>query len=310
MISRTTNLGQYMYSNYMLTYNQNKLQDNQYDVMMGKKVSKPSDDPVNTGLILNLKKQLTDNATYSKSINTISSELSTSDTILGKVTDKLIRAKELAISAASESNGDDAIKAVKSELEQTLASLADMANTKYNGIYIFSGTSNLTKAFTVNANDGSIVYSGTRQNQSPYRQVEIGPDLKVTINESGDKIFGEYDPNNNLSYGAFGYISEIVNALEQNPADIDIINENIDKIQSSIDEVVNIRTKLGVVAQHVDEQKELIDSKDINTSEHKTSLEEIDLVDAITSMVNQKYALEASMKVSSSILSTTLLNYI
>ena len=282
MISRTTNLGQYMYSNYMLTYNQNKLQDNQYDVMMGKKVSKPSDDPVNTGLILNLKKQLTDNATYSKNINTISSELSTSDTILGKVTDKLIRAKELAISAASESNGDDAIKAVKSELEQTLASLADMANTKYNGIYIFSGTSNLTKAFTVNANDGSIVY----------------------------KIFGEYDPNNNLSYGAFGYISEIVNALEQNPADIDIINENIDKIQSSIDEVVNIRTKLGVVAQHVDEQKELIDSKDINTSEHKTSLEEIDLVEAITSMVNQKYALEASMKVSSTMLSTTLLNYI
>ena len=309
MISRTTNLGQYMYSNYMLTYNQNKLQDNQYDVMIGKKVSKPSDDPVNTGLILNLKKQLTDNATYSKNINTVSSELSTSDTILGQVTDKLIRAKELAISAASEPNGDDAIKAFKSELEQTLASLADMANTKYNGIYIFSGTSNLTKAFTVN-DDGSIIYSGTRQDDSPYRQVEIGPDLKVTINESGDKIFGEYDPDNNVSYGAFGYISEIVNALDQNPADIDIINRNIDKIQSSIDEVVNIRTKLGVVAQHVDEQKELIDSKDINTSEHKTSLEEIDLIEAITSMINQQYALEASMKVSSSILSTTLLNYI
>lgn len=309
MISRTTNLGQYMYSNYMLTYNQNKLQDNQYDVMIGKKVSKPSDDPVNTGLILNLKKQLTDNATYSKNINTVSSELSTSDTILGQVTDKLIRAKELAISAASESNGDDATKAVKNELEQTLASLADMANTKYNGIYIFSGTSNLTKAFTVN-DDGSIIYSGTRQDQSPYRQVEIGPDLKVTINESGDKIFGEYDPDNNVSCGAFGYISEIVNALDQNPADIDIINKNIDKIQSSIDEVVNIRTKLGVVAQHVDEQQELINSKDINTSEHKTSLEEIDIVEAITSMVNQQYALEASMKVSSSMLSTTLLNYI
>ena len=83
----------------------------------------------------------------------------------------------------------------------------------------------------------------------------------------------------------------------------------IDKFETYSNESTKARTFLGTQAQMLDVQTSSFETNEVTLSEQKSNLTEVDLVSAISNLMSQQYALQASMQAASSIQMPSLLNY-
>ena len=307
MLSRVTNIGQNNKFLNRLNTAQNKYLELQNQLMSGYKVSKPSDDSLNTGKILNLNRELADIVTYQRNISTAQGEIDTSESVLAELGDKLLRGKDLAILASSETNNEESLTAIKNEVKELLQTVKNFANTKYNGNYIFSGLN--TQTLTYFEDDaGNINYQGTNTGDHK-REIKISDTTQVTVNVDGEEIFGSYDATQNTGEGALGTLGKFVAYLEEDPPNIDMVRELIDEFETSANQATEARTFLGTQAQLIDIQSSNFTNNEITLSEQKSNLTEVDLVFAISNLMTQQYALQASMQAASSLTMPSLLNY-
>lgn len=307
MLTRVTNIGQNNNTLNRLTLSQNKFLEVQNKLMSGYSVTKPSDDSLNTGKILSLSRELNDIVTYQRNISTSQGEIDTSESVLAELGDKLLRGKDLAILASNEINSEESLIAIKNEISELLETVKNFSNTKYNGNYIFSGLNTQTLTYTTD-DDGNITYQGT--NTGNYkREVKISDTASVTINVDGESIFGSYDAITNTGNGALGTLGKFVAYLEEDPPNTDGVRELIDEFENNANEATKARTFLGTQAQLLEVQTTNFTNNEISLSEQKSNLTEVDLVSAISDLIAQQYALQASMQAASSIQMPSLLNY-
>lgn len=285
---------------------QNKYQDVQNLLLTGKKMNNLYDDAINSASLLNLKREKSDLETYGKNITTLMGELDTSDSTLALITDKIVRAKELAINAANQTNSETSIDAIKSELSEIMSTFNNLVNTQYNGIYIFSGTNTQNPAYT-KLDDGSMLYNGTKAGNYK-REIKIDNHLSVTVNVKGDDVFGEYDVANGVSTGLFGTLGTLINNLENDPNNADAIRESLDGFTDAINKVTNARSTLGMTYKILETKESQFSDLKIENADRMSSLEETDLTSAISNLISQQYALQASMQ--ATVAMPSLLNYI
>ena len=91
--------------------------------------------------------------------------------------------------------------------------------------------------------------------------------------------------------------------------DYDTIREQIDVIKNEINEVSTVRAQFGSYAQRIEMTQNSIDENKIIAEERRAGLQDIDIVEALSQLAQQQYALQASMQITSQMLSNSLLNY-
>ena len=350
---RSTTLGT---NNTMLNYLSNT-ETKYYDLLeqsaSGLKVAKPSDNPTSTRSILNINTKLTQLDSYKENMSTTQTELDTLDSSLSSVTGLIQDSSDLVTQAANGTYNQNDLNNIKTQIDSILASVKDLANTQYNGQYIFSGTATSTPAYATDAS-GNISYQGADTSGNDYkRYVTISDGVSVAINAPGDKVFGSYstttaaptptvpgdvagtttttatDANGietttsvtvvlnsngtttrttNTGTGIIGTLQLLSNALGSgNKADI---KGSLDKLDSCLDTTSATRTKFASVSNRFEMTQNSIDTTTTNLKSQKSSLEDIDLTQVLTDLAAQKSALQATMSVTSNLLSgKSLLDY-
>lgn len=193
---RITTLGT---STTMLNYilgAESKYYDLSQEAASGLKVEKPSDDPSAAKSLINIKAQLSQLNGYMENMSTTQNELNVLDDSLASLTDLVNKSTSLATEAASGTYSDKNMDNIKVQVDQIIQSVVDIGNTQYNGTYIFSGTAVSTKPYTVatdaNGDITGITYNGIDSNSDYERYATISNGVNVTINTTGDKVFGSY----------------------------------------------------------------------------------------------------------------------
>ena len=210
----------------------------------GQKYTNISDNPIDAADIVRLNKQLSEIGAYSRNVQNATTQINAQDEAFSTIVDKLQRINDLAIQAANSASGEDGFKACKAEIEELKKTIVNLANTQYDGKYIFAGTNVTTKPFEL-ADDGTITYHGTPANNTAgyERYLEISDGVKVELNSSGDSIFGTYDPNDpNKSSGLFKVLGDLEAALNTDPMDNDAVREQLDPLQNSIKHISEIQS--------------------------------------------------------------------
>lgn len=239
-------------------------------------------------------------------------QINAQDEAFSTIVDKLQRINDLAIQAANSASGEDGFKACKAEIEELKKTIVNLANTQYDGKYIFAGTNVTTKPFEL-ADDGTITYHGTPANNTAgyERYLEISDGVKVELNSSGDSIFGTYDPNDpNNSSGLFKVLGDLEAALNTDPMDNDAVREQLDPLQASIKHISEIQSVHSSTVTKLTMTTEMLDSTEINLKSKLAAISEVDLPSAITELVQQNYSLQASMQAYTIISNQSLLDYI
>ena len=81
---------------------QGELAKTQEQLSTGKQIVKPSDSPDKASLVTRLESELARQASYQSTLKTVNTRLQASETVLKNTTDVLVRIKELAVQAASD----------------------------------------------------------------------------------------------------------------------------------------------------------------------------------------------------------------
>lgn len=160
-----------------------------------KRVSKPSDDPKSAARIINLSGQYESANKYldniGKSITFLNQTTSTLENILNEVSKIDVKMTELQNSAFS---GSEDIYA--NEIGLAIDSLLDLANTTFDGKYIFGGTDVKTKPYDYAT--GKAFIKQNAEDVGGDMRVKVSPILTQKINISGAELFGsivKYDGN-------------------------------------------------------------------------------------------------------------------
>lgn len=161
------------------------LNSTQQQIASGKRVNKPSDDPVVAARILKLNQELSRVSTYERNVSLADNRLKQEENSLTSAVDVIQRIRELTVQAGNGSLSPNDRKSISSEMKERLGQLANLANTRdASGEYIFSGFQGSVQAFQQN-DEGKYVYQG----DEGQRVLEIDDGVTVPISDHGKGIF-------------------------------------------------------------------------------------------------------------------------
>jgi flagellar hook-associated protein 3 FlgL len=172
----------------------------------GSRINQPSDDPAGAAQMVSNRDQSSQADTFLRSITSVNGLLQTSDSTLASVASALQRAISLGVQGANGTLSNSDRADVAGELSGIQQQLVSLANTSYQGEFIFAGTAT-TQPFLGSTTSASGV---TYQGNANTNIVQVGTNYSLQINQPGSQIFS--------SPGAdvFQSISGLITSLQTN----------------------------------------------------------------------------------------------
>src|SRR5579862_4116542 len=106
----------------------------------GSKINQPSDDPAGAAQLVQIADESAQNDTFQQSIGSINGQLSTADSTLNSVVTALQRAISLGTEGANGTLSNTDRADIAAEVQGIQSQLISLANTSYQGQFIFAGT--------------------------------------------------------------------------------------------------------------------------------------------------------------------------
>ena len=182
-----------------ITDNQRGLTETQQQLASGKRINKPSDDPVGAAQVVRLTEQLDKLTQYQRNNDLLSSSLEQQETILRGINSSLNRARVLVIQSGAGFTTNADRKAIGAEVEQIRNEVLDLMNSQNaQGEYIFSGYQSQSQAFEFNpaATGNKVTFSG----DDGTNTVQLSDSVTVQSSSSGQTIFEDVLARLNFSF--------------------------------------------------------------------------------------------------------------
>ncbi|MBR1775856.1 flagellar hook-associated protein FlgL [bacterium] len=287
----------------------------------GKKFSSITEDPIAAVNIVNTNRQLGQIETFNKNVEMAKTEIQTMDDLLDLANGYLSRAWDKAVQANNQTYNDDSLKALKVEIDEILNTVVDLANTEFNGNYVFAGANVKLPPYKFDEN-GNVIYTGTKQGSPYIRQYEVADGVYETINTTGDKVFGWYEGDGEGEYsGLIGTLKLLSNSIqgvvdghaEGDNAKVqesyEKMNSTLSMFQKSLDTITAEQTKFGGVYNRLEMTNNTLETNTENLTSYLSQLQEVDIAQAVSDWYQAQYAYQASLQVASASMGMSLLNY-
>ncbi len=219
----------------------------QTQMSSGKKINKPSDDPLGITRDLDYRNELANNKQYQGNINQANSWYLRNDEIINSFNEIVSSAKADAVNGADDSFNAEGRAAFATGLRSGIDKLLQLGNSQLEGRYVYSGFKTDQAAFQRQAN--GVTYRG----DNGVINYQIGSSAEVGVNMNGADLFlkqiltlGE-DFDLNVGINGNTQLADLHNGngINQTPGLIQIrdlnlgINATIDlSAETTIDEVL------------------------------------------------------------------------
>jgi flagellar hook-associated protein 3 FlgL len=169
-----------------LNQTQLEVQQAELEVSTGRSVNVPSDNPTAAALLIENNDQATFTGGYLQSLTSVQGQFSTADSTLSSITSSLQQALSLGVEAGGGTLSTSDLTAIATQLQGIQSQLISLANTAYEGNYIFAGTAVTTAPFVASSSspDG-VNYVGN----TDVNEVAIGSGYKLGVNVPGSQLF-------------------------------------------------------------------------------------------------------------------------
>ena len=285
--------------------NLNRFQKIQNQLASGKLVSKPSDNPFLATRIMDYQTEIARKEQYERNIGDVTGFMDVTDTVLGQVTDQLNRFKELTVKADSTESEAD-LKIIATEMDELMKTMTDTLNTTFNDKYIFSGTATNTKPFELN--NGAITFNGN----ADTIKIEVGQGIYIDQNIPGQEVLGrieETDANGNtVTYNVFDSMNKISEALKN--GDTEQANKLMGHIDQHIDNVLQIRGKVGSVQNRMEIMLDKTKEEILSSTELLSNAQDVDYAEKFIEYMALQASYQSTLQISSQIIQPSLLDFL
>lgn len=168
--------------------NQQQLAQTQESLATGKRINRPSDDPVGASKVLRLNESIDKLEQYKRNNDLMVGNLEQQEVVLRNINESVQRARVLAIQVGSGVNTPADRKAIAEEISQIRNEVFDLMNTQNaDGEYIFSGYQSQSQAyeFDPTSPDNAVRFLG----DSGTNTVRVADNVELRSTVSGAQVF-------------------------------------------------------------------------------------------------------------------------
>ncbi|MHC4942904.1 MAG: flagellar hook-associated protein FlgL [Planctomycetota bacterium] len=161
-----------------------RLNNAQVPVLTGKRINKPSDDPVNTIRVMQYKEEHQGLKNYQKNIDTINGFQESAAGALQSLSEQLTEARELTVQGANGGLTQADRDTIAMQIDKILGETIALANSHFGGRYLFGGSHTSSPPYTLDGQN-NIAYNGDNKTMRAW----ISPGNKAAFNIPGPEIF-------------------------------------------------------------------------------------------------------------------------
>jgi flagellar hook-associated protein 3 FlgL len=155
------------------------------ELSSGVSITSLSQNPVGAGENVLLLNQIQQDDSFTHSATLVTGQLQVADSALGSVVSQLTQAISLATSANNGTMNASDVKSISNQISGILDEVQSLANTSYQGQYIFSGGETGSAPFSTSTSPAVTSYSGGETVNS----LVLPNGQKIQLNVPGDQIF-------------------------------------------------------------------------------------------------------------------------
>ncbi|MFD1067696.1 flagellar hook-associated protein FlgL [Oceanobacillus locisalsi] len=283
-------------NNLLRNVTNNSTQMNKYmdQLYTGKKISKPSDDPMVAMKGVSYRSELSRMEQFERNTSEANSRLDNTDAAIDQANNALQRLRELAVKASNGTNSSDEYQSIVEEAKQLEEHLVDIANTNVKGKYIFNGTNSDTPPVSIDDN-GAVTSNFTDDDV----QIEVSSGINVKTNMNGSTVFGE---DGELFHAVGQFIDNL--EAEEN------IEDSISDLETSINGVLDSRAEIGARMNRLELVENRLADQKIVTTETLSANEDVDFAETITNLMTQESLHRAALSAGSRIIQPSLVDFL
>ena len=278
-----------------LSTSYSKMSTLQDQINSGKKITRPSQDPVVATKGIGYRTDLSKVEQYQRNIGEVNNWLDSSDDALDHVGQAVIRIQELVTDAANDSKTTDDRKKIQVEITQIRKQIQDLGNTKVGDKYIFSGTNTLTPLHGENGFTDPTEYAGLTKDVN----IEVYDGVEIKVNTNGYDLFKGIDD----------MLGDIEKSLGDGSAGT-VISGYLTEISTMQNNVLEKRADIGARQNRVEMMENRLGSQEIIATKRMSENEDIDYEKSITELITQESIHNAALSIGSKIIQATLVDFI
>ncbi|WP_153126684.1 flagellar hook-associated protein FlgL [Peribacillus tepidiphilus] len=261
-----------------------KLQD---QLSTGKKINRPSDDPVVAMKGMGYRTDLNRIQQYQRNIGEVKNWIDSTDDALDKGIQALQKIRELVVQGNNGTLEENQRKYIATEVAQLKEHLSNIGDTKVGGKYIFNGLETNQAPSEVGFQDGDI-------------QLEVFQGIKIQVNTSGKALFQDS--------GLMSDIDKLLNDLNSN--NTSSLGDSIASMEKHIDNFITARANIGARQNRVELMEERLSSQEVFSSRILSDNEDIDIEKVIVEMTTQESIHRAALGIGARIMQPTLMDFL
>jgi len=281
--------------------NQTELEEQQAELQIstGKSVNEPSDNPTAAALLVENNDQATFSSGYLQSISAVQGQLSTASATLASVTTALQQALSLGVGAANDTVNASDQAAIVAQLQGIQTQLVSLANTAYEGNYIFAGTATNAAPYVVNPSDPSgsgVTYNGNND----VNQVSIGNGYQLAVNLPGSQLFSA------TGNSVFLAVNNLIQAVQTNNG----IGTAVNAVSAASSYLSAQTVFYGNAIDQTQSESTYLNAAQLQISQQQNTLGGVDMAAAATSLSQTQTDSQAALAAIGKLAQDNLFNYL
>jgi len=262
----------------------------------GRRVNTPSDDPASAAQYIQNLDQVSQVDSFQSTMGSVNGQLQTADSTLSSVVTALQRAMTLGIEGANGTLSDSNRADVAAELQGIQNQLVSLANTSYQGQFIFSGTAQV-KPYVADAS----VPSGVRYDgNSGVNSVAVGTGYNLQVNLPGSQLFSS------PAADVFQSMHDLITAVTSNSG----IQAAAAELSTAFNYVTGQRVFYGNGMNQISAQQTFLNSQSTALSSQQNTLVGADIAAVASDLVNTETARTAALNAIGRQPPTSLFDYL
>ncbi len=322
-VSDNTNTGIVLDS---ISRSRSRMENLQAQTASMKKVTKPSDDPVGSAKVLEVRTDKVNNDQFASNGKLAEAFLGNTDHALEDLSDILMRAKELAINQSSAaSSTQESRLGIAEEVSQLYQRAIATGNRRIGDRFLFGGFKSTNPPVDADGN-----YHGDHGES----MIEIGRDVFIGMNVPGYQIFNSHpesshdlrqaDPEeaqrrlaSSAEDGSPGQspnknIFQELRALRVGllTGDLETIRGTLDGFDELLSKVIATRGKVGSRIQGIQGNVQAMERHNLTNAQLTSSIEDADMGQVVSDLAKEETVFKSSLAASKHLIQPTLLEFL
>jgi flagellar hook-associated protein 3 FlgL len=268
------------------------------EMASGRSVNNLSDNPAAASALVNNNALTSENDQFLTNLSDLQGKFQAADSALNNAVQIMTTAISVGTEGANGTLSTSDRQAIAQQVQGLQQQMLALANTSYEGTYIFSGTNVTTQPFAQSGSSPSgVQYSGN----SGVTSVQIGDGQSMQTNVGGDQIF------TNANGNVFQSLNDLANALNSGTG-IDAANT---EVQQAFSQLTTQRVFYGNALDQVQNSQNYLNQEQVNLSTQQNALVGANMTQVVANESQSQVAEQAALTATAQILNLpTLLSYI